>query len=142
MTTVMQVASRLLLVWGIVHNFPAYTVSSVAYSTMLVAWSVTEVIRYSFFAMNLWFEGDVPAGLQWLRYAFMLPKDDITMWLTKLDRYNTFFILYPLGISSECWLIYLAIEPAKRVHPVFEWVLKAILGIYIPGKGTIASSSE
>jgi len=77
MTTLMQVASRLLLVWGIVNNFPAYTVSSIAYSTMLIAWSVTEVIRYSFFAMNLWFEGDVPAGLQWLRYIFMHLKDNV-----------------------------------------------------------------
>ena len=70
MTTLMQVASRLLLVWGIVNNFPAYTVSSIAYSTMLIAWSVTEVIRYSFFAMNLWTEGDVPSALQWLRCVF------------------------------------------------------------------------
>lgn len=49
-------------------------------------------------------------------------------------RYNTFFVLYPLGISSECWLIYLAIQPAKRYNAALEWVLKLILFVYIPGK--------
>lgn len=67
LTTAMQVASRLLLVWGVVNNFPNSTATSPVYSTMLVAWSVTEVIRYSFFAMNL-STGSVPKALMWLRY--------------------------------------------------------------------------
>jgi very-long-chain (3R)-3-hydroxyacyl-CoA dehydratase len=47
LTTVMQVASRFLLVWGIAHPgmFGVGVRHSPAYSTMLVAWSVTEVIR-------------------------------------------------------------------------------------------------
>ncbi|CAC9888407.1 unnamed protein product [Aureobasidium pullulans] len=48
---------------------------------MLIAWSITEVIRYSYFAINL-STGSVPNAWLWLRY-------------------NTFFILYPLGISSS-----------------------------------------
>lgn len=110
-TTVMQVASRILLVWGIVNNFP-FVAKSAGYSTMLIAWSVTEVIRYSFFALNL---------------SNLLPS--FMMWL----RYNTFFILYPLGISSECWLIYKAIEPARRLRQEYAWALQLILLIYIPG---------
>jgi len=66
-TTAMQVASRMLLVWGVVNNFPAQTAFSPLYSSMLIAWSVTEVIRYAFFATNLWTGGAVPRGLQWLR---------------------------------------------------------------------------
>jgi len=112
-TTLMQVASRLLLVWGIVNNFPNTTTASPFYASMLLAWSVTEVVRYSFFAMNL-ATGEVPGFLQWLRY-------------------NTFFVLYPLGISSECWLVYKAIEPAMSWNPVYEYILKAILLVYIPG---------
>jgi len=50
------------------------------------------------------------------------------------DRYNTFFILYPLGISSECWLVYSSIAPAKRLNAAYEYVLKAILFVYIPGR--------
>lgn len=110
----MQVASRFLLVWGIVYNFPATTSQSLAYSTMLLAWSTTEVIRYSYFAVNLAY-GGVPSWLTWLRY-------------------DAFFVLYPLGISSECWLVYLAIAPAKTWNPAFEWVLKLVLFVYIPGE--------
>lgn len=107
----MQVASRILLVWGVVNNFP-FVAKSAGYSSMLIAWSVTEVIRYSFFTLSL---------------SNMLPG--FMMWL----RYNTFFILYPLGISSECWLIYKAVEPAKRRRQEYAWALQLILFIYIPG---------
>ncbi|RQM06285.1 hypothetical protein DH86_00001098 [Scytalidium sp. 3C] len=81
-TTLMQVASRLLLVWGIVDQFP-HLAQSPVYSSMVIAWSVTEVIRYSYFVLNL--------------NGYSLA---ISTWL----RYNTFFVLYPMGISSECWM--------------------------------------
>lgn len=109
----MQVASRFLLVWGIAFNFPIHTSRSPAYSTMLLAWSITEIIRYSYFAVNLT-RGKVPGFMTWLRY-------------------NTFFVLYPLGISSECWLIYRAIGPASSLNKAWEWVLKLILFVYVPG---------
>lgn len=112
-TTLMQVASRFLLVWGIAFNFPIHTSRSPAYSTMLLAWSITEIIRYSYFAVNLT-RGKVPGFMTWLRY-------------------NTFFVLYPLGISSECWLIYRAIGPASSLNKAWEWVLKLILFVYVPG---------
>lgn len=67
-TTLMQVSSRLLLVWGIAYNFPQTTKYSPAYSTMLVAWSVTEVVRYSYFVFVLGGKG-VPGILTWLRYV-------------------------------------------------------------------------
>lgn len=80
---------------------------------MLIAWSVTEVIRYFYFVFTL--SGYKPAIMTWFRY-------------------NTFFILYPLGISSECWLIYKSIEPAEALYGLpYALVLKAILLIYIPG---------
>ena len=113
----MQVASRLLLVWGIVHPFPGVALVSPFYTSMLVAWSVTEVIRYSFFATSL--SGYQPAFLTWLRY-------------------NTFFVLYPLGITSECALIYKAASgPAAEVRPDYAWVLYAVLAIYVPGSYTL-----
>lgn len=67
-TTLMQVASRLLLVWGIAYNFPQTTKNSPAYSTMLVAWSITEVIRYSYFVFVLGAKA-VPKLWTWLRYV-------------------------------------------------------------------------
>lgn len=96
MTTLMQVFSRYAIVWGVTGPFPEVARgedgSSVpAYAAMLVAWSTTEVIRYSYFALTL--SGVFPAALHWLRY-------------------HAFFVLYPLGISSEAWLIWRAVAPA------------------------------
>ncbi|KNA97389.1 3-hydroxy acyl-CoA dehydratase [Fusarium oxysporum f. sp. lycopersici 4287] len=111
MTTLMQVASRFLLVWAIVDVFPFLALSPF-YSSMLIAWSVTEIIRYSFFALSL--SGYQPKFLTWLRY-------------------NTFFVLYPIGIFSECTLIWFATEPAGHINELYKWALYAILAIYVPG---------
>lgn len=109
----MQVASRFLLVWGIAYPFPATTQHSPAYSTMLLAWSFTEVVRYSYFVFTLSGLG-VPSFLSFLRY-------------------NTFTVLYPLGIASECWLVYQAIPAAKMLDERIPYALWAILAIYVPG---------
>ncbi|QIW95232.1 hypothetical protein AMS68_000750 [Peltaster fructicola] len=113
-TTAMQVASRLLLVWGIGQFFQSTTMTSPAFSTMLLAWSATEVVRYTYFALIISLDGGVPAFLTWLRY-------------------NLFFVLYPLGISSECWLVYRSIEPARLRQPGLEYALITVLLIYVPG---------
>jgi very-long-chain (3R)-3-hydroxyacyl-CoA dehydratase len=65
-TTLMQVASRLLLVWGVVDQFPSVA-NSPAYVTMLTAWGVTEIVRYYFYMLAL--RGAVPGFMNWLRYA-------------------------------------------------------------------------
>lgn len=108
----MQVFSRYAIVWGVTDLFPSLAASPV-YSSMLVAWSVTEVIRYSYFALTL--SGWQPAALHWLRY-------------------HAFFVLYPLGISSEAWLIWCAVGPAKYVvHPLYSTALWAyVVFVYPP----------
>ncbi|KFA68833.1 hypothetical protein S40285_01150, partial [Stachybotrys chlorohalonatus IBT 40285] len=115
LTTIMQVASRFILVWGIVYPF-SHLAQSPFYTSMLVAWSITEVIRYSYFALTL--SGFQPRFLTWLRY-------------------NTFFVLYPLGISSECALLWLATEPAGQRSELAKWVLYTVLLVYIPGSYTL-----
>jgi very-long-chain (3R)-3-hydroxyacyl-CoA dehydratase len=119
MTTLMQVSSRFVLVWGVVYFFP-FLAQSNAYSSMLIAWSVTEVIRYSFFALSI--AGQPSSFLTWLRYS-------------------TFYVLYPIGILSECFLIFLAIEPAAGVHPWFPLVFQGILLIYVPGLSLLLAST-
>ena len=109
----MQVSSRLLLIWGIVNAYPAATTHTPFYSSMLIAWSVTEVIRYSYFVLNL--QGGVPGFVTWLRY-------------------NTFYVLYPLGISSEMMLIWKASGPAGKQNQMWQWGLWGILGLYAPGR--------
>lgn len=113
LTTLMQVASRFLLVWGIAYQFPESTRHNPAYATMLLAWSITEVVRYSYFVFSLSGVG-VPKLWTWLRY-------------------NTFLVLYPLGVASECWCVYSAIPLASQLKPEFGYALWAILAIYIPG---------
>ncbi|CAG8973907.1 hypothetical protein HYALB_00003685 [Hymenoscyphus albidus] len=116
-TTLMQVSSRILLVWPIVNTFP-HLAKSAAYSSMLLAWSITEVIRYSYFTLTL--SGFSPAFMTWFRY-------------------NTFYVLYPLGISSECWLIWSAVEPARAIAEPLAWLLQAILMVYVPGSYVLFS---
>lgn len=117
MTTVMQVASRLLLAWGIIYPFPHLSAYP-TFGTMLLAHSITEIVRYGYFALTL--SGQNPGIFSWLRY-------------------NTFFVLYPLGIASECSLIYKAIDPSKFVDERIQYVLYAILLIYIPGSHILYS---
>lgn len=113
----MQVSSRLLLVWGVVDNYPKATSPLPFYSSMLLAWSITEIIRYSYFMLNL--IGSVPAFLTWLRY-------------------NTFYVLYPIGITSEMLLIFNASNAvvgggggADNIW--LQWVIRGILLGYVPG---------
>lgn len=112
-TTAMQIASRLFLVWGVVWMFPD-AATSTPYCTMVLAWSITEVIRYSYYAVNLSKDGVVPRWLVWLRY-------------------NTFYVLYPLGAGSEMVVTFLALDDAAKFSPLYALAFKIILLIYIPG---------
>ncbi|KAF1815743.1 PTPLA-domain-containing protein [Eremomyces bilateralis CBS 781.70] len=113
LTTLIQIGSRILLVWPIAYWIPSATSTNPFYVTMLLAWSITEVVRYAYFVFQLSGRG-VPGFIQGLRY-------------------NTFFILYPLGIVSECACIYSAIADAGNLHPALPAALYAILAIYVPG---------
>ncbi|KAG0157829.1 hypothetical protein PDIDSM_5339 [Penicillium digitatum] len=59
--------------------------------------------------------------------------DVVTLTSFALTRYNTFYIFYPIGISSECTLIFHALGPAGELNPLFRYLLIAILVIYVPG---------
>ncbi|KAL4752880.1 hypothetical protein BDW72DRAFT_52253 [Aspergillus terricola var. indicus] len=120
MTTAMQVASRIFVVWGVLYPFRGGIIGQDkfgewGYLGCLLAWGVTECIRYGFFVMQV--NGgveSVPGWWQWLRY-------------------NTFYVLYPVGISSECALAFKALGPAKEFHPLYWWFIVAVLAIYVPG---------
>lgn len=127
-TTALQVASRLFIVWGILNVYPQIVVyqntfgrdepglygAPHAFAGLIVAWSITECIRYAFFVWKEAVSERVPAWLTWLRY-------------------NTFFVLYPLGIASECWLVYCALDPAGKGGMGYDWPLRLVLLIYVPG---------
>lgn len=127
-TTAMQVSSRILVVWAVLQRYPQIvstttswgqvvagsTTGPIAFSGILFAWGITEVIRYGFFVWKTVISEKIPPFLTWLRY-------------------NTFFVLYPIGISSECLLMYLALEPAAKEGSSIDLLLKAVLFIYVPG---------
>ncbi|KAJ3827979.1 PTPLA-domain-containing protein [Lentinula raphanica] len=100
-TTAMQVSSRLFLVWGIVEQFASVR-SNPLYTSMVFAWSLTEVIRYSFYACNL--GGYEPYLLLYLRYT-------------------TFYVLYPLGASSEAFLIYATLPSTSPIPSWSSWIM-------------------
>jgi Protein tyrosine phosphatase-like protein, PTPLA len=121
MTTLMQVASRILLVWGIGYNFPQVVATSPAYSSMLFAWSVTEVVRYSYFVFFL--GGGVPSWLSWLRWVYFstcLARKRRARWILRdraigdlntavLEKAQAIEIAVSLGRSSLYSLIVLTI---------------------------------
>lgn len=115
-TTTTQVFSRLLIVLGICQylpNSPANT--HWCYITLSLSWSITEIIRYSYYASNLASPENVPYFLTWLRYT-------------------TFYVLYPIGVASEVSMIYLSLNEARLV--VGDWYyyfLAATLLTYPPG---------
>lgn len=98
-TTAMQVASRLMLVWGITEQFPESRTNPL-FASMVFAWSFTEVIRYSFYALNL-------LGME-------------SDFLTYL-RYTTFYVLYPLGAGSEAFLMYSTLPKSSPIPSFQSW---------------------
>lgn len=115
-TTVTQVASRLLLVWGIDRTFPRVVAANApVFASMVTAWSVTEVLRYAYYAIHLQAPAALPDALLWARYTL-------------------FYVLYPLGAGSECWLIYRSLgSAAQQVHPAYRVLLQGVLLLYVPG---------
>ena len=123
-TTLMQVSSRLILVWAIVARFPS-THLNPFYTTMVFAWSLTEVLRYTYYALSL-MGAQVPPVLTWLRYT-------------------TFYVLYPLGAGSEA-LVTLSTIPEWKNGQFLSWNIEAwvkagMVLIWIPGMSYILESA-
>ncbi|KAK1317385.1 Very-long-chain (3R)-3-hydroxyacyl-[acyl-carrier protein] dehydratase PASTICCINO 2A [Acorus calamus] len=123
--TLPQIGSRLYVTWAILWSFPE-TRTHFLVSSLVISWSITEIIRYSFFGLKEAL-GFAPSWLLWLRYS-------------------TFMILYPTGITSEVGLIYIALPYIKasekycirlpnKLNFSFDYFYAAIatLGIYVPG---------
>ncbi|XP_048335685.1 very-long-chain (3R)-3-hydroxyacyl-CoA dehydratase PASTICCINO 2 isoform X5 [Ziziphus jujuba] len=70
------------------------TQTHILVSTLVFSWSITEVVRYSFFGTKEAL-GFAPSWLLWLRYS-------------------TFFLLHPIGVTSEIGLIYIALPDIKE----------------------------
>uniref|UniRef100_A0ACD5V9G2 Uncharacterized protein n=1 Tax=Avena sativa TaxID=4498 RepID=A0ACD5V9G2_AVESA len=90
--TLPQILERTYVTWGILWSFPEAQ-SHILVTSLVLSWSITEVVRYSFFGMRETF-GFEPSWLLWLRYS-------------------TFLVLYPIGLLSEVGLIFVAMPSMK-----------------------------
>ncbi|KAL4872913.1 hypothetical protein BDV12DRAFT_192846 [Aspergillus spectabilis] len=147
LTTAMQVASRLFVIWVVLYPFHGAIVGvdkvgEYAYLGCMLAWGITETIRYGYFTMHL--NGGVetvPKWWNWLRCVSLLFSSFLEEALVVVEtngllgwcRYNTFYVLYPIGISSECTLAVKALPQAVDVHPLYWGLIVAVLVIYVPG---------
>ncbi|XP_041974705.1 very-long-chain (3R)-3-hydroxyacyl-CoA dehydratase hpo-8 [Aricia agestis] len=88
----MQVYSRIFLVCGILLTTESAVVSP-GLPICVLAWSITEIIRYAYYALNL--INAVPPTLLFLRYS-------------------TFLVLYPFGITGELLCMYYSLEEVAK----------------------------
>ncbi|KAK0531191.1 hypothetical protein OC835_003758 [Tilletia horrida] len=102
-TTATQVASRLFSVWAVAERYPSASTSP-WYAPMVLAWSVTECVRYPFYAQQL-LKQDSP----------------LLLWA----RYSLFYVLYPLGAISEAMLIKTTLPNSWPWQKPGQWDLRA-----------------
>lgn len=92
-TTSLQVCSRLQLVWGVLQPV-AQVRQNVSLTTMVLAWSLTEIPRYFYFSVAA-------------------VSSHVPFWVTFM-RYSTFIPLYPMGAGSEWLTLYSALPSIKE----------------------------
>jgi len=121
--TIQQVFSRVYVTWAILYMLPTSQLS-VGFPLLLFAWTVTEIIRYSMYAVSL--VGTPPYFLTWLRYTF-------------------FIIAYPTGVTGELLCSFtgmlqaqeqdvLSIHLPNTINATFSFplIILGIMLLYIP----------
>ncbi|KAJ1944956.1 hypothetical protein FBU59_002453 [Linderina macrospora] len=112
LTVLMQVYSRLLLVWGTLYMFDVPEVrASYGLALMLLAWSITECVRYSHYALSL-----------------MGIESSVLLYL----RYTMFYVLYPAGVTGELLEMWAALPYAAAIRPSFKGFLMLNMVNYPP----------
>jgi len=85
---------------------------------MVLAWSLAEIIRYTFYAFNL-------AGL----------NSSTLVWI----RYTAFYVLYPVGASSEASLIYATLPSSsilgwlQGMYKLTDYIRAGLFILWWPG---------
>ncbi|KRY47082.1 Alpha-N-acetylglucosaminidase [Trichinella britovi] len=110
-TTAIQVLSRLFILWPITHCV-VEAQSSLGTFLYITAWSISEIVRYSFYALNIL--AVTPKFLIWLRQLIRF-FNSIFLLLTACSfRYTLFIGLYPLGVAGELLAVFAAMGPIGR----------------------------
>ncbi|CAF0721977.1 unnamed protein product [Didymodactylos carnosus] len=106
MIVFIQIISRVFLVWGVV-NYISYAQLTPGLLIAVTCWSITEIIRYSYYALNLF-----NSSPSWLTYC----------------RYTFFIVLYPLGVVGELWTI------SKGMSSIYSQPHRNHYSILLPNK--------
>lgn len=115
LTSVLQVFSRVIYVYCLAYVVPDVILPLGIFWTLCFAWSLTEVVRYSWYAIKE-LTGAAPFPLTWCRYSF-------------------FYVLYPLGVYSENmaqWTGAHAYEGSERGMIAFKYAMYFVLAQYPP----------
>ncbi|MFT7807870.1 very-long-chain (3R)-3-hydroxyacyl-CoA dehydratase 2 [Arapaima gigas] len=87
-----QVTSRVFLTWAVTHSVREVQHED-SVLLFVVAWTLTEIIRYSFYTFSLL--NHVPYFIKWARYTF-------------------FMVLYPMGVTGELLTILAALPHVRK----------------------------
>ncbi|KAJ2340664.1 hypothetical protein GGH92_006164 [Coemansia sp. RSA 2673] len=112
LTALLQVYSRLLLVWGTLYPFDSPEIrASPALVLMVLAWSITECVRYSHYALGIL---------------------NIEVYALLYLRYTLFYILYPAGVTGELLEMWAALPYAAAIHPALKAFMLLNMSGYPP----------
>uniref|UniRef100_A0A8C1H623 Very-long-chain (3R)-3-hydroxyacyl-CoA dehydratase n=1 Tax=Cyprinus carpio carpio TaxID=630221 RepID=A0A8C1H623_CYPCA len=93
-----QVMSRVFLTWAVTHSVREVQ-SEDSVLLFVVAWTVTEIIRYSFYTFSLL--NHLPYLIKWASFL-------------NIHRYTFFIVLYPMGVAGELLTIYAALPYVQK----------------------------
>ncbi len=88
-----QLFSRVFITWVVLGGRFPEAESSRGLPMLLLAWELTEVVRYSYYALGV--VGAVPGILTWARYTLFLG-------------------LYPLGVTGELLCAFACLSRIQR----------------------------
>lgn len=99
---------------------------------MLLAWSVAEIIRFSFYIPTLLpppYARPPPALISWLRSVTLLTPTTLLI----PNRYTAYRLTYPVGASSEAMLIFASLPVQPSLYRPYDWLRLAMFVIWWPG---------
>lgn len=113
-TTALQISSRVFVLFWLNVIPEAFQIKLLGISgitVVSVAWSITEIVRYSYYSASLF-------------------NKEIN-WLTFL-RYTLFIILYPLGITGEGMIMLSVIKWNNYDFSIVNFVVAVVMLSYLP----------
>ena len=94
--------------------FPSVTVYDYSIWMCSLCWSVTEIVRFTFYTLKE-----------------LKIEDTVLAQITGVFRYNLFILLYPLGVSHELLACYRAWQELRLI---LDKGAKIPFSIYLPNK--------